>query len=95
MSNKEYRSEMGIIVDILGITMENGRHGSIASTISRRANLSHHALIEKCQKLIRAGLIESMLADRNRTIKITEKGIKFFLESKRFQDTVKELKIRY
>lgn len=86
---------MGIIVDILGITMENGRHGAIASIISRRANLSHHALIEKCQKLIRAGLIESMVADRNRTIKITEKGIKFFRESKKFQDTVKELKIRY
>ena len=95
MSNKEYRSEMGIIVDILGITMENGRHGAIASAISRRANLSHRALIEKCQKLIRAGLMESIVADRNRTIKITEKGIKFFRESKKFQDTVKELKIRY
>ena len=95
MSNREYRSEMGIIVDILGITMENGRHGAIASAISRRANPSHHALIEKCQKLIRAGLMESIVVDRNRTIKITEKGIKFFRESKRFQDTVKELKIRY
>ena len=86
---------MGIIADILGITMDGGIQGVIVSAISRRANLSHYAVLEKCQKLIDAGLVESMKDDRNRLFKITEKGIKFFQEFQRFQGVVQGLNLRY
>ena len=78
VSKQQYRSEMGIIADILGVTMDGGTQGVIVSAISRRANLSHYAVLDKCQKLIEAGLVNSMKDNRNRLFVITEKGIKFF-----------------
>ncbi len=95
MSKQQYRSEMGIIADILGVTMDGGIQGVIVSAISRRANLSHYAVLEKCQKLIDAGLVESMKAERNRLFKITEKGIRFFQEFQRFQNIVQGMAFFY
>jgi predicted transcriptional regulator len=95
MLKQQYRSEMGIIADILGVTMDGGTQGVIVSAISRRANLSHYAVLEKCQKLIDAGLVESMKADRNRLFRVTEKGIRFFQEFQRFQGVMQGLNLRY
>ena len=95
MSKQQYRSEMGIIADILGVTMDGGTQGVIVSAISRRANLSHYAVLEKCQKLIDAGLVESMKDNRNRLFTITEKGIRFFQEFQRFQDIVQMMNLWY
>jgi predicted transcriptional regulator len=95
MSKQQYRSEMGIVADILGVTMDGGTQGVIVSAISRRANLSHYAVLEKCQKLIDAGLVESMKAERNRLFRVTEKGIRFFQEFQRFQGVMHGLNLRY
>lgn len=95
MSKQQYRSEMGIIADILGVTMDGGTQGVIVSAISRRANLSHYAVLDKCQKLIDAGLVDSMKDNRNRLFVITEKGIKFFQEFQKFQDLVQTMNLRY
>jgi predicted transcriptional regulator len=95
MSKQQYRSEMGIIADILGVTMDGGTQGVIVSAISRQANLSHYAVLEKCQKLIDAGLVESMKDNRNRLFVITEKGIRFFQEFQRFQNIVQMMNLRY
>ena len=86
---------MGIIADILGVAMDGGTQGVIVSAISRRANLSHYAVLEKCQKLIDAGLVESMKDNRNRLFTITEKGIRFFQEFQRFQNIVQMMNLRY
>jgi len=94
-SFKRYRSELGVIADILGIMMEGGREGMIASGISRSANLSYHALIEKCQKLIDAGLIHSMRSGRTRLFRMTEKGVWFFRELQKFRETVTQMNIRH
>ena len=95
MSKQQYRSEMGIIADILGVAMDGGTQGVIVSAISRRANLSHYAVLEKCQKLIDAGLVESIKDNRNRLFTITEKGIRFFQEFQRFQNIVQMMNLRY
>ena len=95
MSKQQYRSEMGIISEILGVTMDSGRHGAIISSIARRANLSHYAVVEKCQKLIAAGLVESTNSNRNLTFVVTEKGIHFFQELQKFIEIVQSIKIRY
>jgi len=95
MSKQQYRSEMGIIADILGVTMDGGTQGVIVSAISRRANLSHYAVLDKCQKLIDAGLVDSMKDYRNRLFVITEKGIKFFREFQKFQGLVESMNLRY
>jgi predicted transcriptional regulator len=95
MSKQQYRSEMGIMGDILDVTMDGGRNGVIVSAISRRANLSHYAVLDKCEKLVSAGLVESVKNDRNRVYLITEKGLQFFSEFRRFQDLVESMNLRY
>jgi len=86
---------MGIIADILGVTMDGGMQGVIVSAISRRANLSHYAVLEKCQKLIDAELVQSIKDNRNRLFIITEKGIRFFQEFQKFQSLVQSMNLRY
>ena len=86
---------MGIMGDILDVTMEGGRTGVIVSAISRKANLSHYAVLDKCEKLINAGLIESTKNDRNRVYAITEKGLEFFKEFQRFQSLIESMNLRY
>ncbi|MFB3096927.1 MAG: winged helix-turn-helix domain-containing protein [Nitrosopumilaceae archaeon] len=95
MSKQQYRSEMGIMSDILNVTMDGGVHGVIVSAISRRANLSHYAVLDKCEKLVTAGLVDTRREDRNRLYSVTEKGIQFFKEFERFQTLVQSLNLRY
>jgi predicted transcriptional regulator len=91
---QEYRSEIGIAIDILGVTMDGGAQGVIVSAISRRANLSHNQSIEKCQKLVDAGILEPTRRGKNRLYRITEMGIKFFPEFKRFQEMAQNMNLR-
>jgi predicted transcriptional regulator len=86
---------MGIIGDILDVTMQGGRKGVIVSTISRKANMSYYAVLDKCERLISAGLVESTKNDRNRIFRITEKGLQFFQEFRRFQSLVESMNLRY
>jgi len=86
---------MGIIGDILDVTIQGGRKGVIISTISRNANLSYYAVLDKCERLISAGLVESTKNDRNRVFRITEKGLQFFQEFRRFQSLVESMNLRY
>ena len=86
---------MGIMGDILDVTMDGGREGVIISAISRKANLSHYAVLDKCEKLVTAGLVDSVKNDRNRLFMITEKGLEFFQEFRKFQDLVESMNLRY
>ncbi len=86
---------MGIMGDILDVTMDGGREGVIVSAISRKANLSHYAVLDKCEKLVTAGLGDSVKNERNRLFMITEKGLEFFQEFRRFQDLVESMNLRY
>ncbi len=95
MSKQQYRSEMSIMGDILDVTMEAGRGGVIVSAISRKANLSHYAVVDKCQKLASAGLVETVRSDRNRIYLITEKGLQFFQEFSKFRGIVESMNLRY
>ncbi len=86
---------MGIIGDILDVTLQGGREGVIISTISRKANLSYYAVLEKCERLISAGLVESTKNGRNKVFMITEKGLSFFQEFRKFQNLVESMNLRY
>jgi predicted transcriptional regulator len=94
MSKQQYRAEIGIISEILQTTMEHGIQGTIISSIARASNLSHYTAVEKCQKLISFGLMESRKYKRGQIFTITEKGIQVFRELQRFEEYVKALKIR-
>ena len=95
MSKRQYRSDLGIISEILSVTMDSGRSGIIISAISRRTNLSHNVAIEKCQRLTDLGLIESKDNQRNRIFVITDKGIQFFQQLREFIENMHGIKIRF
>ena len=95
MSKQQYRSEMGIMGDILDVTLNGGQQGVIVSAISRRANLSHYAVLDKCEKLVEAGLVETKRDERNRKFSITEKGLQFFQEFITFRDLLESMNLRY
>lgn len=86
---------MGIMGDILNVAMDGGQSGVIVSAISRKANLSHYAVLDKCERLIDAGLVETKKSDRNRIYRITEKGLQFFQEFRRFQSLIESMNLRY
>ena len=86
---------MGILGDILDVAANEGQSGVIVSKISRKANLSHYAVIDKCKKLMDAGLVEHLECDKNRIFSITEKGLQFVQEFRRFQGIVESLNLRY
>ncbi len=86
---------MGIIGDILDVTASSGRNGALISAISRKANLSHYAVLDKCERLIDAGLVASKKDDKNRIYTLTDQGIQFFQEFKRFQNLMESMNLRY
>ena len=92
---QQYRSEIGIISEVLQITMDYGIQGTIISSIARRANLSHYTAMEKCQKLMNFGLMQSREDKKSRYYVITEKGIQFYHEMQKFLEIAQEIKIRY
>ena len=92
---QQYRSELGIISEILQVTMDCGIQGAIISSIARRANLSHYTAMDKCQKLLDFGLMESRIDNRSRFFVITEKGIQFYQQMQKFLEIAQEIKIRY
>jgi len=94
MSKQQYRSEIGIISDILRVIIDCGRQGEIISSISRKANLSHYTAIDNCQKLVGFGLMESIDNKKTRSFVITDKGIQFFKEMQKFIEIARAAKIR-
>ena len=91
----QYRNSLGITWDILQACMDAGINGTSVFKISQKANLSHGAVVDNCQKLTDAGMIETNRIKRKYIFSITEKGIKFFYELEKFKDTVQEMNIRY
>jgi predicted transcriptional regulator len=92
---KQNRTVLGIARDILQACMDAGIDGIMISKISQRANLSYSSAMNTCHKLINADMIRYVRNKRSHIFTITEKGIRFFKEFQKFQDTVREINIRY
>lgn len=94
MAKSQYRSETAVMHEILAITADGGRYGTNVTNLSLKANLAHCAVIEKCERLIDAGLIEQYVNKRSRIFCMTDKGWMFFKEIDRFQNIACSLKLR-
>lgn len=92
---QQYRSEIGVISDILSVTADYGTQGTIISSIARRANLTHYTAVDKCQKLIDFGLMITVNDGKNRNFVVTEKGIVFFQNLQKFVKIAQEINIRF
>src|SRR5438132_12975043 len=92
---QQYRDPLTITRDILEVSMKAGIEGVKISNISQKANLSYNVAIENCRKLIDVNIIKSVRDKKNYIFIITEKGIRFFHEFQKFQDTMDEINFRY
>ncbi|MDE1862290.1 MAG: transcriptional regulator [Thaumarchaeota archaeon] len=95
MPTQNYRNDLGIISDILSAAMEFGRNGALVSYITRRTNLSHYAVLERCGRLVDAGLLEQKNEGRTRIFAVTEKGVSFFGHLQGFLEMVRDARLRY
>lgn len=94
-AKQQYRSEIGIMHDILRIITESGRDGAAISAVSRMANVSYNSVNAKCQKLVDANLIKSVKDGKGCTFFITEHGVAFFGQLCKFTDMMRSASIRY
>ena len=95
MARRPYRSDLGIIWDILTVAMEGGYGGAMISSISRKTNLSNDVVALKCKRLTNAGLLESRQCRRNHTFIITAKGMEFFQHLQKFIEIMREIRMRF
>ena len=93
MSKQQSRTEMEMVSEILQTTMEYNTDGITISRITRVSGLSHYTAVEKCQKLIRFGLMESRKCKQGQIFTITEKGVQFFSELQKFEEYIQASKI--
>jgi len=93
IQQQKYRSRIEIIGDILDAAAYHGQDGINISSISRKTNLSHYTAIKKCDSLVSAGLIESKRTPKKVRFTITNKGIQFFQEFKKFQYLLQQVNL--
>lgn len=94
-AKQQYRSEIGILSDILRAISDSGKGGITISTIARAANIAHSSANEKCQKLVEASIVRSVKDGRGCTFFITENGAAFFEQLRKFTDMMRSANIRY
>ena len=74
---QQYRSAVQITHKVLSVIVNGGREGVSVSVIARAAGIGHKSLVEKCQKLIDAGMLREETGHKSRRYYITEEGIHF------------------
>lgn len=77
--------------NILAVIANSGQEGIIISKITRKANLGHDPVKERCEKLKRAGLIQCVETKWKTSFLITEKGRMFLEEIQKFQNLVQSM----
>ena len=95
LSQKQNRTRIRSLGDVLQIIREGGHEGVVISKITRKANMSYYPAQEHCSKLISARLVEQIITDKRQVFVITQKGQEFFREYQNFQNLVAPLNLKY
>lgn len=82
---KPYRNNMQIMSTILQATQDSDRNGIQVTTLINKSNLSHPRLKNFLGKLISNGLINQIEFDGKHTFIITEAGMLYLEEYKKFK----------
>jgi predicted transcriptional regulator len=91
---RHYRNGTEITMNVLKIVKDCGIQGAKISEIARRANLSHYAVLERCQKFMDAELLRSISNRKNHVFIITEKGMLFGQQMEEFLALIESIGIR-
>ncbi len=82
----KYRNSMSINGSILQCAQDVGRDGAKVTQLMTKANIPHPRLTKLLEKLTSNGLINKIEVRGRNTFIITEKGIMYLAEYKKFQD---------
>lgn len=88
---RRYRTELEIISDILENIVETGLIGMSLTTLARNTNLSYNVARDKIDKIVKSDLVK-VHVEKNNMFVITENGIKFFQELRKFEDFMQEIR---
>lgn len=83
---KSYRNSTQIVSKILQVAQDKDRNGVHITTLMTKANLPHPRLVKFLDNLTGSGLINKIQFDDKFTFVITEKGINYLKEYKKFED---------
>ena len=83
---KQYRNSLQITYSILETSKNKGRDGAQVTTLMSGANLPHPRLTKFLQNLCGSGLINQIKFDGKNTYVITEKGMQYLDQYKKFSD---------
>ncbi len=81
-----YRKSNQVIQTILEATQEKGRDGIKVTTLMNRSNLPHTRLKKILNNLIGNNLVVKFVVKDKQSFVITEKGIQYLAQYKKFVD---------
>jgi len=81
-----YRNQLQIMADTLESVKYSGREGVRTTALISKTNVSHSRLKLLCDKLMGSGLINEIKFDGHNAYVITEKGMMYLEEYKKFSD---------
>lgn len=93
-SQKQYRSATELVRQIMEIISDSGQEGVLISVIARKAGISHTSVLDKCQKLVDAGLLKTDVGHRSRRYYTTEEGLSFFAMLTKYAELLQTMNIR-
>lgn len=82
---KAYRNNLQIVGTVLQATQDTDRDGIPITQLITKSNLSHPRLTVLLDKLVGKGLINKIQYDGKNTFVITESGILYLEEYRKFQ----------
>ena len=90
-ATKQYRSATELVRQIMEIISNNGRDGVLISVISRHAGISHNSVLDKCQKLLDAGLLRADIGNKSRRYFVTEEGLQFYSMLRKYAELLQTI----
>ncbi len=82
----KYRSSTQIMTCILETTAQKGREGIKITELLTKANVSHPRIMPMLHKFTQSGLMNEIVFDGKNTWILTEKGLMYLQEYKKFDD---------
>ena len=85
----EYRNTLQIMSSVLETAQSNGIEGVRVTELIQKSNLSHKRLKSHMSKLLGRGLINEIVVKKHQVFVLTEKGMLYLEEYKKFDDMAK------
>ena len=82
----EYRNTLQIMSSVLETAKSNGQEGVRVTELLQKSNLSHNRLKLHMSKLLGSGLINEIVVKKHQVFVLTEKGMLYLEEYKKFDD---------